>query len=177
MEIFLTRWGICSSAGRTQMLGCNQFIHNWIEGIILNVDLMTDKFSQFFLYNFAIRYKTFDNVEEKDVWLAVHVTHRYLRWNYFTHCILPYSWRICPMCPDLNMYVCTHRSITSTRCPTKIPAASNTKIGATVTKRTTITDDCVSGCGEVMYCWRILALTPLSRSWANLYRKSVCVKS
>jgi len=58
----------------------------------------------------------------------------------------------------------TNFSITSIRSPIAFPAASSTKIGATVTKLTSIEDACVSDCGEVMYCWRILALTPLSRS-------------
>jgi len=49
-----------------------------------------------------------------------------------------------------------HRSITSTRSRIIFPAAISTKIGATITKLTTIEDVSVSGCFEGRKCWRIL---------------------
>jgi hypothetical protein len=70
----------------------------------------------------------------------------------------------------LNISPWTHRSVISMTIPITFPAASRIKIGATVTKLTTIEDGCVLGWVEVMYCWRILAWIPLSRNWAKLWR-------
>jgi len=47
------------------------------------------------------------------------------------------------------------------RSPITYPAASSNKIGATITKLTSIEDGSVSGFFEVMYCWRILKRTPV----------------
>ena len=52
----------------------------------------------------------------------------------------------------LNIYRWTNCSITSIRRPIIFPAASSTKIGATVNKLTDTKDGSVSGCVEVMYC-------------------------
>jgi hypothetical protein len=52
-----------------------------------------------------------------------------------------YSLGVCRMRPRgqyLNASPCTHRSISSMRSPIIFPAASSSKIGATVTKLTTI---------------------------------------
>jgi len=51
-------------------------------------------------------------------------------------------------------------SITIIRSHITFPAASSTKVGATVTKLTTIEDGPVSGFLELMYSWRILNRTP-----------------
>jgi len=48
----------------------------------------------------------------------------------------------------LNFFPWTHRSITSMRGPIIFPAATSTKIGATVTKLTTIESDCMSGSSD-----------------------------
>jgi len=73
------------------------------------------------------------------------------------------------------MFPWTHRSINSTKIPITYPAASTTKIGATVTVLTSIVDGCSSGSFETRYRWRILALIPVSRICAILWRKLCCI--
>ena len=53
--------------------------------------------------------------------------------------------RTLPRGQQFNMFPCKHRSINSTKIPITYPAASTTKIGATVTMPTSIVDGCLSG--------------------------------
>jgi hypothetical protein len=46
---------------------------------------------------------------------------------------------------------------------------SSTTIDTTVTNLTDIEDGCVSGCGEVLYCWRIMNWTELRSDTADLH--------
>ena len=62
------------------------------------------------------------------------------------------------------------------RNPITFPAANSIRIGAIVSKLTTIEKFSWSGCVDFMYCWRILNWTPLSRSWANLKNELILVK-
>ena len=62
------------------------------------------------------------------------------------------------------------------RSPITFPAANRIRIGAIVSKLTTIEKFSWSGCVDFMYCWRILNWTPLSRSWANLKNELILVK-
>ena len=77
---------------------------------------------------------------------------------------------------DFNTFPLAHRSITSMKKPITYPAASTTKIGATVTMLTAIVG-CCSFCtiGEKV-CWYSLYRIPLSRKCANLYRKLYYIK-
>jgi len=65
--------------------------------------------------------------------------------------------RTLPRGQHFNMFPWTHRSITSTKIPITYPAASTTKIGATVSMLTSIADGCSLCSIESTYCWRILA--------------------
>ena len=84
--------------------------------------------------------------------------------------------RTLPFGRDFNKFPWTHRSINSTKIPITYPAASTTKIGATVTMLTSIVDSCSFCTVEGNVCWYILYRIPLSRMWANLRRKSYYIK-
>jgi hypothetical protein len=85
--------------------------------------------------------------------------------------------RTLPRGQHFNVFTWTHRSINSTKIPITYPAASTTKIGATVNRLTSIIDGCSSGSFETTNCLRILSRIPLSRISANLWRKLYYIKS
>jgi hypothetical protein len=68
------------------------------------------------------------------------------------------------------MFPWTHRSINSMKIPVTHPAASTTKIGATVTRLTSIVDGCFSGSFKGTNSCRSLSSIPLSRICANLQK-------
>ena len=75
-----------------------------------------------------------------------------------------------------NIFPWRHCSINSTKIPITHPAASTTKIGATVTMLTSTVDGCLSGFFEANKGLNILSWIPLSRICANLWRKLYYVK-
>jgi hypothetical protein len=72
---------------------------------------------------------------------------------------------------SIYTYPWTHRSSRSLKTPITYPAASTTKIGATVTMLTFTVNACSLGTCKCRSCWRTLARIPLSRSCNNLWRK------
>jgi hypothetical protein len=68
------------------------------------------------------------------------------------------------------------RSINSTKIPNTYPAASTTKIGATVTMLTSIIVGSSLDTCEFKYSWNTLARIPLSRICANLRRKLFSIR-
>jgi hypothetical protein len=71
----------------------------------------------------------------------------------------------------------THRSTNSMKIPIIYPAASTTKIGATVTMLTSIVDGCSLCSFKTANCVKILSWIPLSRNCVNLWRKFFYIKS
>ena len=74
------------------------------------------------------------------------------------------------------MFPWKYRSINSTKIPITYPAGSITKIGATLTRLTSIADGCFSGFFEAKNDFMILFLIPLSRICANLWRNFYNIK-
>jgi hypothetical protein len=74
------------------------------------------------------------------------------------------------------MFPWKHRSINSTKIPITHPAASTTKIGATVTMLTSIVEGGLTVFFEANEGLNILSLIPLSRICDNLWRKLYCIK-
>ena len=91
--------------------------------------------------------------------------------HWFCHLLrtLPSGW-------DINKFPWTHRSINSTKKPITYPAASTTKIGATVTMLTSIVGCCSFCTIGGKYCLFDLNRIPLSRMCANLWRKLYYIK-
>lgn len=87
----------------------------------------------------------------------------YMKCNYtsgFSHRAIQFSLlcghRMCIVGQVWNLCAWTNCSVISMISPITFPAASSTRIGAIVSTRTTIEDGCMSGCGEIADCWRIL---------------------